>query len=150
MALMLSRLLCSVLLYSSGEYSDLMISYRGKEYQVYRAIEAQNEKINLLDDDPRLVHIMVHYLYHFDYDVYAFVEKYLIYRLKAVALQRFRALAAHSWLDINNYLQAIYEVYISTIEDDRGLRDIVLDKEEVRDMLRAFRALTYDLVIYIY
>ncbi|KAK4201389.1 hypothetical protein QBC40DRAFT_61330 [Triangularia verruculosa] len=73
-------------LYSSGEYSDLMISCRGKEYQVHRAIvctqseflaaacrvglkEAQEGKIDLPGDDPRLVHIMVRYLYHFDYDV---------------------------------------------------------------------------------
>lgn len=125
---------------------------------------------------------MVHYLYHFDYDgpvmnrddtdanelmtdvlvthakVYALAEKYLIRGLKAVALRRFKALAAHSWLGINDFLQAIHEVYTSTIEDDRGLRDIVvetlrehsewLDREEMRDVLRAFGALTYDLVIY--
>jgi hypothetical protein len=30
--------------------------------------ETQEGKIDLPDDDPQLVHIMVHYLYHFDYD----------------------------------------------------------------------------------
>ncbi|KAK4107255.1 hypothetical protein N656DRAFT_785464 [Canariomyces notabilis] len=197
-------------LYSSGEYSDLVISCGGKKYHVHRAIvctqskflaaacriglkEAQEGKIDLPDDDPRLVQIMVHYLYHFDYDVkpqyegmgfdgsvtnrdetdanepmrdvvvthakvYALAEKYLIRGLKAVALRRFKASAAHSWLGINDFLQAVHEVYTSTIEDDRGLRDIVvetlykhsewLDREEMRDVLRAFGALTYDLVIY--
>jgi cyanate lyase len=135
---------------------------------------------------------MVHYLYHFDYDVrlqherchfdeseingdvadikepigdilvthakvYAFTEKYLIRGLKAVALRQFTAATTVS-LDINDFLQATREVYTSTIEDDRGLRDVVvetlykhsqwLDKEEVRAVLKGLGALTYDLVLY--
>ncbi len=46
--------------------------------------------------------------------VYTLAEKYLIRGLKAVALRRFKASAAHSWLDIDDFLQAIYEVYTST------------------------------------
>ncbi|KAK4194182.1 hypothetical protein QBC40DRAFT_311651 [Triangularia verruculosa] len=194
-------------LYSSGEYSDLVISCGGKDYHVHRAIVCtQSEffstacrasfkakgKIPLPDDDPRLVHIMVHYLYHFDYDVqlqygrshfdglktdgdetnvnepigevllthakvYALAEKYLIRGLKAVALRQFKAAATVS-LNINDFLLAMLEVYTTTIEDDRGLRDIVvetlykhsqwLDKEEVRDVVKGLGALTYDLVIY--
>lgn len=154
--------------------------------------ETVEGKIDLADDDPSLVHIMVHYLYHFDYDlrlqhdhsyvdgsktdgdgtdvtepvrdplvthakVYALAEKYLIRGLKAVALRQFKAAATAS-LDINDFLQAAWEVYTSTIDDDRGLRDVVvetlykhsqwLDKEEVRDMVKRLGALTYDLVIY--
>ncbi|KAK4244387.1 hypothetical protein C7999DRAFT_17368, partial [Corynascus novoguineensis] len=77
--------------------------------------------------------------------------------LKTVALRRFRASSAALGLGINDFLQATCEVYTSTVEDDRGLRDIVvktlyknskwLDKEEVRDVLRGLGALTYDLVI---
>ncbi|KAK3290210.1 uncharacterized protein B0H64DRAFT_349875 [Chaetomium fimeti] len=195
-------------LYSSREYSDLVISCRGKEHHVHKAIvcmqseflavacragfkETQEGKIDLPDDDPQLVHIMVHYLYHFDYDtkpqdkgigfdgsvtnrdetdtnepvtnvlvthakVYALAEKYLIRGLKVVAQRHFKAATTSVTLD--GFLQAISEVYSSTIGDDRGLRDIIvetlhkhsawLDKEEMRDMLRVSGALAYDLVMY--
>ncbi|KAK3946661.1 hypothetical protein QBC32DRAFT_357015 [Pseudoneurospora amorphoporcata] len=157
-------------LYFSGEYSDLVISCGGREYHVHRAIVCmQSEffsaacrgsfkakgKIDLLDNDSQLVYIIVHYLYHFDYDVrlqhersgfdrlemdkyetnvnelaadallthakiYALAEKYLIHRLKALALQQFKAAATHSkWLD----------------------------EEKVRDVVKELRALTYDMVI---
>ncbi|KAK3946535.1 hypothetical protein QBC32DRAFT_225916, partial [Pseudoneurospora amorphoporcata] len=173
------------------------------EYHVHRAIVCtQSEffsaacrgsfkarKIDLPDDDPRLVHIMVHYLYHFDYDVrlqhersgydglemdgyetnvnepaadallthakiYALAEKYLIRGLKALALRQFKAAATVS-LDIDDFLGAALVVYKSTIEDDRGLRDVVvetlskhsewLDEEKVRDVLKELGALTYDI-----
>ncbi|EGZ70092.1 hypothetical protein NEUTE2DRAFT_68748, partial [Neurospora tetrasperma FGSC 2509] len=193
-------------LYSSGEYSDLVISCGGMEYYIYRAIVCiQSEffsaacrgsfkarKIDLLDDDLRLIYIIVYYLYHFDYDVrlqhersgfdglemdgygtnvnepaadallthakiYALAEKYLISGLKAVALRQFKAAATVS-LDIDDFLGAALVVYESTIEDDRGLRDVVvetlyehsewLDEEKVRDVVKELGALTYDMVIY--
>ncbi|KAK3682379.1 hypothetical protein B0T22DRAFT_501790 [Podospora appendiculata] len=90
--------------------------------------------------------------------VYALAEKYMICGLKAVALRQFKAAATVS-LDINDFLQATWEVYTSTIDDDRGLRDVVvetlyknsqwLDKEEVRDVVKGLGALTYDLIIYL-
>ncbi|KAK4171227.1 hypothetical protein QBC36DRAFT_305438 [Triangularia setosa] len=158
--------------------------------------ETQEGKFDLPDDDPRLVHIMVHYLYHFEYDVqlhhecghfggletdgdgtdvsepirdvlvthakvYALAEKYMIRGLKAVTLRQFKAAATVKpfvSLHIIDFLQATWGVYTSTIEDDRGLRDIVvetlykhsqwLDREEVRDVVKGLGALTYDLVIY--
>ncbi|KAK4461260.1 hypothetical protein QBC42DRAFT_178888, partial [Cladorrhinum samala] len=193
-------------LYSSGEYSDLVISCGGREYHVHRNIVCtQSEffsaacrgsfkarKISLPDDDPRLIHIMVHYLCHFDYDiqlqhecfrlapletgrdgtnvnesvgdillthakVYALAEKYLIRGLKAVALRQFKAAAAVSE-DIDDFFGAALVVYESTIENDRGLRDVVvetlckhskwLDEEKVRDVVKGLGALTYDMVIY--
>ncbi|KAK3693262.1 hypothetical protein B0T22DRAFT_369871 [Podospora appendiculata] len=90
--------------------------------------------------------------------VYALAEKYMIRGLKAVALRQFKAAATVS-LDINDFLQATWEVYTSTIDDDRGLRDVVvetlyknsqwLDKEEVRDVVKGLGALTYDLITYL-
>ena len=62
--------------------------------------------------------------------VYALIEKYLIRRLKAIALRQFKAVATirpFISLDINDFLQATWEVYISTIEDDKGLRNIVVE-----------------------
>ena len=135
---------------------------------------------------------MVHYLYHFDYDlqlqykrshsdgletdgdgtdvsepivdilvthakVYALAEKYMIRGLKAVALRQFKAAAAVSE-DIDDFFGAALVVYESTIENDRGLRDVVvetlckhskwLDEEKVRDVVKGLGALTYDMVIY--
>lgn len=91
--------------------------------------------------------------------VYALAEKYLIHGLKAVALRQFKAVAASIFrLDLDDFLEAASEVYTSTVEDDRGLRDIVvetlykhpfwLDVEKVRDTLKGLGGLTYDLVIY--
>lgn len=124
---------------------------------------------------------MVHYLYHFNYDakvdgyktnvnesaqgvflthakVYALAEKYLIHGLKAVALRQFKAAAACS-PDITDFLPAMEEVYTSTMEDDRGLRDVIvetlckhsrwLDKEDVQDVVQRLGALTYDVVIHL-
>ncbi|KAK3947616.1 hypothetical protein QBC32DRAFT_80508 [Pseudoneurospora amorphoporcata] len=89
--------------------------------------------------------------------IYALAEKYLISGLKAVALRQFKAAATVS-LDIDDFLGAALVVYESTIEDDRGLRDVVvetlyknsewLDEEKVRDVVKELGALTYDMVIY--
>ncbi|KAL2158847.1 hypothetical protein VTH06DRAFT_4039 [Thermothelomyces fergusii] len=196
-------------LYSSGEHSDLVISCQGKEYRVHKAIvcprsdffstacrsdfkEAQEGKIDLPDDDPELVRIMIYYLYHLDYSVsppqkqvvsdledaqsknetlakptmgvltthakvYTLAEKYLIQGLKTLALQKFTSAIASS-IDVDDYLEAAQEAYTSTIHDDRGLRDAIvetlyihadwLDKENVRRVIQNLGALTYDLVIY--
>ncbi|KAK3331541.1 BTB/POZ protein [Apodospora peruviana] len=193
--------------YSNGEYSDLVISCGEKEYRVHRILvcaqskffaaacregfkEAQEREINLQDCDPWLVHIMVHYFYHLDYDVrgqsesghfdgseierdstgaseptlvthakvYAFAEQYLIDGLKRLALRKFKMVATQS-LDVNDFLQAAQEVYTSTIEEDRGLRDIVvetlfkhpawLDENKVQYVIKEMGALTFDLIMYI-
>ncbi|KAF4961274.1 hypothetical protein FSARC_10221 [Fusarium sarcochroum] len=68
----------------SGKYSDIVITCQNDRYEVHRAIvcprssffeaafngnfsEAINGKIDLPDDDPAAVEMMVHYLYHLDY-----------------------------------------------------------------------------------
>ncbi|KAI0859964.1 BTB/POZ protein [Xylaria cubensis] len=69
--------------YSDGKYSDLTISCGGKEHQVHKALvctrsdffaaacrdftEGHKQVVNLPDDDPNAVEIMVYYLYHGDY-----------------------------------------------------------------------------------
>ncbi len=99
---------------------------------------------------------MVHYFYHLGYDVqgqnqsgyfdgpetkgdgtdaseptlvthakaYALAEKYIIDGLKGLALRKFKV--ATESLDVDHFLQATQEVYTSTIEGDRGLRDVVV------------------------
>ncbi|KAK4446212.1 BTB/POZ protein [Podospora aff. communis PSN243] len=191
--------------YSSGEYSDLVISCGGKEYRVHRVLvcaqskffaaacrdgfkEAQEGNIILPDDNPRLIHIMVYYFYHLDYDVqgqnqsghfdrpetkgdgadaseptlvthakvYALAEKYIIDGLKGLALRKFKA--ATESLDVDHFLQATQEVYTSTIEGDRGLRDVIvailfnnprwLDESKVQHVIKDLGALAFDLVMY--
>jgi len=58
--------------------------------------------------------------------VYALAEKYDIPSLKQVARSKFeRAMACH--YDSPDFADAIEEVYCSTLDSDRGLRDIVLE-----------------------
>lgn len=91
--------------------------------------------------------------------IYALAEKYLAPGLKAVALEHFEA-AATTCFDMTKFLEATREVYASTHDNDRGLRDVIIEKfskkpkwlaeEEVRDVLKEMGALTYNLVIYMH
>ncbi|KAG4257578.1 hypothetical protein FPRO03_13840 [Fusarium proliferatum] len=58
--------------------------------------------------------------------VYALGEKYGIEDLKGLALDKFHAEAEHHWQS-DNFLHAIREVYTSTIDEDRTLRDVVVE-----------------------
>ncbi|KAM7191181.1 hypothetical protein V8F33_009052 [Rhypophila sp. PSN 637] len=61
-------------------------------------------------------------------------------------------------LDIDDFLQAAQEVYTSTIKEDRGLRDVVvetlfkhpawLDENKVQDVIEELRGLAFDLLMY--
>ncbi|KAG5659615.1 hypothetical protein KAF25_002174 [Fusarium avenaceum] len=57
--------------------------------------------------------------------VYALGEKYGIWLLKVFALRRFAA-EVESHLQSKDFLLAIEEAYASTIEEDRSLRDIIV------------------------
>jgi len=129
---------------------------------------------------------MVYFFYHFDYEVldpslsddtdgpygdeekcpslvihakvYALAEKFLIPGLKALAIRKYKAAASAS-LGIDDFLQSVQEVYTSTVESDRGLRDAVvkliydhpvwLDEKKVQDVAKELGAWMYDLVVYI-
>ncbi|TRX91084.1 hypothetical protein FHL15_008066 [Xylaria flabelliformis] len=163
-------------LYYSGEYSDLTISCGQSRYRVHKALvcpqsdffiaacgagfkETREGIVDLPDDDPWAVKMMIHYFYHFEYDtqsiwefpqnsseathaslseasqmpsslvlhakIYALAEKYNICGLKDFALQEFKAAAIEHWAT-PGFLDAAREAYISTIEADRGLRDVVV------------------------
>ncbi|KAM5526659.1 BTB/POZ domain-containing protein [Fusarium oxysporum f. sp. phaseoli] len=58
--------------------------------------------------------------------VYALGEKFGIKDLKGLALDKFHAEAEHYWQS-DDFLHAIQEVYNSTIDEDRLLRDIVVE-----------------------
>ncbi|EXL72097.1 hypothetical protein FOPG_12251 [Fusarium oxysporum f. sp. conglutinans race 2 54008] len=57
--------------------------------------------------------------------VYALGEKYGILGLKAIALGKFEILAK-GHLQTEDFRLAVQEVYTSTIDHDRGLRDVVV------------------------
>lgn len=125
--------------------------------------EASTGVIDLKEDDPEIVRLMVHYFYHLDYQhqnqsstvnrvnlsnedttniyvekdlghpnltlhakVYALGEKYAIAGLKALALRKFREEADVSW-DKDEFLRAAKEVYTSTVDHDRSMRQAVVE-----------------------
>lgn len=57
--------------------------------------------------------------------VYAAAEKYGIPGLKALAQQKFEIQVASRWNDVD-FLDAMEEVYASTVDSDRGLRNVVV------------------------
>lgn len=57
--------------------------------------------------------------------VYSLAEKYDIPSLKALAQRKFE-MAMACYYDSSEFAEAIEEVYCSTIDSDRGLRDVVL------------------------
>ncbi|KAF4459178.1 speckle-type poz [Fusarium albosuccineum] len=189
-------------IFKTGSYSDLTIVCGTDRHKVHKAIicprskffasacdskfqESQTGVINLPEDDPLTVKLMLHYLYHQDYSheppagtdvfkpylapvipvhvdaardisprmkkrmrstippptpppmpttvpnlpihvkVYALAEKYAIEDLKAVALKKFRIEAKEHWQS-QDFIDAIQEVYTSTVDSDRGLRDVLV------------------------
>ncbi|KAF5561716.1 speckle-type POZ [Fusarium napiforme] len=61
--------------------------------------------------------------------VYAIGEKYGIPGLKAIALSKFETLAK-AYANTNDFRIAAEEVYTSTIDQDRGMRDVVVKTVE--------------------
>ena len=86
--------------------------------------------------------------------VYALAEKFGILGLKSLAKAKFEILSSESW-DDPGFLDALEEVYTTTIDQDRGLRDVILQvfrrnpdleyRLDVQDALRDVPTLAYDL-----
>lgn len=109
--------------------------------------EAVSQEIALLDDNPIIVEKMMGYLYKLDYSdspqdcaghpallinaqVYTIAEKYNIHSLKKLALKKFDGMAVNCWED-DGFSSAIKEIYTSTPETDKGLRNIVCDRAKI-------------------
>ncbi|KAJ4359155.1 hypothetical protein N0V95_002407 [Ascochyta clinopodiicola] len=55
-------------LYESADYSDLIITCGVETFKVHKAIEAASDKIDLPEDDPSIVKLLVQYLYEAEYE----------------------------------------------------------------------------------
>ncbi|KAI1391853.1 BTB/POZ protein [Hypoxylon trugodes] len=90
-------------LYRSEEYSDLIITCRGKQYKVHKAVvcprseffatacrgnfkEARDGRIDLPEDDPAIVEKMIFYLYNLDYTTSQTTTPSLVVHARVYAL----------------------------------------------------------------
>lgn len=88
--------------------------------------------------------------------VYAVAEKYNLSDLKTLAMEKFQDEVKGRW-DSDDFILAAQEVYTSTVEHDRSLRDVVvrtmsehlclLDKKAVQDMVKS-SDLAFDLLMH--
>lgn len=118
--------------------------------------------IHLEGDDSSAVEAMLQFMYSFDYDasgnadssaspmvfnvkVYSVADKYDVPALKSQARQKFETTVETCW-NMDDFPDAIVQVYNSTTSIDRGLRDVVvgiackhidglLSKQGFRDVL---------------
>jgi hypothetical protein len=90
--------------------------------------------------------------------MYALADKYQISGLKALAQRKFQKAALQHW-NSEEFAPALRIVYTSTLEEDRGLRDVVistisrdrlLEKPEVRAMVKDLPELAFGLLMYIW
>jgi hypothetical protein len=90
--------------------------------------------------------------------MYALADKYQISGLKALAQRKFEEAARQHW-NSEEFAPALHIVYTSTLEEDRGLRDIViatisrdrlLEKPEVRATVKDLPELAFGLLMYIW
>lgn len=84
--------------------------------------DSDNDSEVLIDEEEELEesHLVLHTR------VYALAEKYDIPSLKQLAKSKFE-MAMACFYDSPDFAEAIEEVYCSTIDSDRGLRDVVLE-----------------------
>ncbi|KAI0398402.1 hypothetical protein F5Y17DRAFT_1853 [Xylariaceae sp. FL0594] len=90
-------------------------------------------------------------------NVYAIGEQYNIGGLKSLTKKKFANASAAHW-NTPQYLEAVHQVYRTTVESDRGLRNLVLQtlaaqttllrKDEMKAVLQQTSQLTYELLIY--
>jgi hypothetical protein len=110
--------------YKDERFSDFTIACEGREFKVHRCFiaahskffdkacsgmftESQQRRIDLKEDDPSMVELMVRFFYTFDYDyplaradvsalalhirVYIIADRYEVLHLKSVAFKNFRS-----------------------------------------------------------
>lgn len=88
--------------------------------------------------------------------VYALAEKYGIPALKKLALDKFQK-SMQQGISPDQFMDSAEEAYTSTVQQDRGLRDAIidhfhahpelLDDEFVKETIQRMDSLTYDLLM---
>lgn len=91
--------------------------------------------------------------------VYTIAEIYAVDGLKDLAVDKFKAAASQAW-EPSDFLHAATEAYTSTIDTDRGFRDVVLeafavhedllDDDEAKTTIKSLGSLPYDLLLYLH
>jgi hypothetical protein len=117
---------------------------------------------------------MIQYLYHLVYDLpdsevslektglvfhaemYSLADKYNIRGMKAFAQEHFQIRAKGS-CRVKEFPTAIWTVYKTTVDEDRGLRDVVvdvismnmdlLDRPEIKEAVKDIANLAFELLI---
>ncbi|KAK8234719.1 BTB/POZ protein [Phyllosticta capitalensis] len=100
--------------------------------------EGQTSSIELKDIEASTVRAMIEFMYHGGYktteeneimlniDVYATAEMYQVEGLKDIAAQHFKVVVP-SFFDLPTFPDAIRAIYQGTMEEDRGLRDVLVE-----------------------
>lgn len=112
---------------------------------------------------------MLRFMYEFDYNnihgastmvfnaqVYSLADKYVVPALKYHAREKFRTAISSGWA-LDDFPLAVAEAYSSTLETDRGLRDVIvktadaninklLENELFADVLRETPGFALDMV----
>ncbi|GME38682.1 hypothetical protein GTA08_BOTSDO08693 [Neofusicoccum parvum] len=147
-------------MFNSRLYSDLEVLCKdGATYYVHKYIvcpqsdffrnacnpdhgfkEAQENVIDLSNDDPALVKAVLRFFYYHDYEpttntepmllfhtkMYVMGAYYFIPGLKEHAKKKFRSLILDGSWETKEFPDAIAEIYDWTVESDKGLRDVVV------------------------
>ncbi|KAJ5938796.1 BTB/POZ protein [Penicillium verhagenii] len=145
--------------FKSSQFTDLVIATEEQEFKVHRVVvcgqseyfarlyngkwtETTDATIKLMDDDPRAIEAMIHFMYGFDYDssgselgrvspmifnikLYQMADKYFIPQLKKKAKYKFEQIAKTCW-EMDDFPIAIAEAYQRTHKHDRDLRELLV------------------------
>jgi hypothetical protein len=131
--------------------------------------EASKGEIDLEEVDDTVIEAMLRFMYYFDYDtydgrssmifnaeVYSIADRYTIPALKEHAKEKFQKATSVGWA-MDDFPLTVAEVYSSTPETDRGLRDLVVqlcqehlghlrNNRQFQDVLKRTKDFAADLV----
>ncbi|KAJ5944880.1 hypothetical protein N7516_005048 [Penicillium verrucosum] len=156
-------------IYPTGTFSDLTI------YTTDQALKGIKEAhtLEIKDEHPRVVEAMINSFYGLHYDInqfsprmcpllfnvqlYAIANRFEVEYLKVQAKLTFVTLAQDHW-DKAEFLTAASEVYKTTPQSDRGLRDVVVavcqkyrrelrEKKEFENLVQETPGLATDIVL---
>lgn len=133
--------------------------------------ETQDSIISLPEDEPEIVELLMQYLYEGEYNpvlfsdaaptgsssqllihtkMYEMADKYEVVGLKELAKEKFSRSCMHFW-DTSDFPVAANHVFLTTPENDEGLRDVVsqtiaknmalIREPEIRTLLIQFNSL---------